>query len=229
MNHTFSRRHLLRLAGAGTGALALAACGSNPADRVVSANATGSIGCVRTPEQEEGPYFLGAAPERIDITQGRPGSLLELNFTILDSSNCLPLGSAQVELWHADAAGIYSGFAGQNGEDTTGQDFLRGSQTSDGNGTVRFTTIYPGWEPGRTTHLHLKVSFLDEPRQTTQLYFPDDITNTVYTSHEAYLDRGVKDTTNAGDPLDADLAALRMEVIEANTGHFASHTIGIDR
>lgn len=152
-----------------------------------------------------------------------------MNFTVLDSGNCRPLGSAEVEIWHADANGVYSGFPDQRGTDTTGETYLRGSQSSDGNGTVRFTSIYPGWYPGRTTHLHVKVTFEGEERVTSQLYFPDDISNDVYTSHEAYVDRGRKDTTNDTDTVGGNLARLRMEVIAANTGHFASHTIGIDR
>ena len=179
-----SRRRLLGLAGAGTSALALAACGADTGGSV-SANASGSSGCVQTPPQEEGPFFAGVGLERVDITDGRPGSLLEMNFTVLDSGNCRPLGSAEVEIWHADANGVYSGFPDQRGTDTTGETYLRGSQSSDGNGTVRFTSIYPGWYPGRTTHLHEKVTCEGEERVTSQLYFPDDISNDVYTSHEA--------------------------------------------
>ena len=63
---------------------------------------------------------------------------------------------------------------------------------------------------------------------TTQLYFPDNISNGIYTRHEAYRDRGAKDTTNDSDGAGANLAPLRMDVIAANTGHFASHTIGLD-
>ncbi len=219
MNTSLSRRQLFRVAAAGTTAIALGGCGDGLGDPV-SANASGSSGCVRTPDQDVGETFRDLELDRVDITDGQPGSLLELNFTILDSSNCLPLGSAEVELWHPNAEGVYS-----EGDDT----FLRGSQLSNGNGTVQFTTVYPGWVPGRTTHLNLRVTFLDEVRVSTQLYFPDDVTNSVYTTHEAYLARGGKDTTNDTDPQGGDRAFLRMETIAANTGHFSTHTIGIDR
>ena len=222
-----SRRKLLLLAGHSAGALALAACG-NDTGGTVSDNASGSSGCARTPDQPEGPYFTSVELERVDIANGRPGSLLELNFTVVDSGNCLPLGSAEVEIWHADASGVYSGFSNQ-GIETTGETFLRGSQSTDGNGTVRFTTVYPGWYPGRTTHIHAKVSLFGEERVTTQLYFPDDVSNDVYTSHEAYADRGGKDTTNDTDSAGGNLARLRMDVTAANTGHFGTHIIGIDR
>lgn len=219
MSNSLSRRQLFRIAGAGSAAAALGAC-SDGSDDTVSANASGSSGCVRTPDQEAEASYRDLELDRIDITDGQPGSLLELNFTVLDAGNCLPLGSAEVELWHTNADGVYS-----EGDET----FLRGSQSSNGNGTVQFTTIYPGWIPGRTTHLNLRVTFLDEIRLTTQLYFPDDITTSVYTTHEAYIDRGGKDTTNDTDPQGGNLAFLRMETIAANTGHFSTHTIGINR
>jgi protocatechuate 3,4-dioxygenase beta subunit len=41
------------------------------------------------------------------------------------SSGCSALVGAQVDVWHADAAGIYSD---ESVENTTGQTFLRGYQ-----------------------------------------------------------------------------------------------------
>ncbi len=227
-NAPLTRRQLLKLAGAGTSAVVFASCGGEEEPRTVSANATGTSGCTTTPMQAAGPFAADIGEERIDITDGQVGSLLELNFTVLGSGDCLPLTGAEVVLWHANAQGVYSGFADQGEFDTTSENFLRGSQRSDGNGTVRFTTIYPGWYPGRTTHLHIQVTPAEGEAVTTQLYFPDNISNAIYTRHEAYEDRGAKDTTNDADGQGADLAPLRMNVIEANTGHFASHTIGLD-
>ena len=43
---------------------------------------------------------------------------------------------ARVDIWHADAQGIYSGYEGQGDArnlDTTGQSFLRGTQVADVN------------------------------------------------------------------------------------------------
>ena len=48
--------------------------------------------------------------------------------------------NANVEIWHVDAAGNYS----QYGTQTT-QTYLRGIQTTNSDGEVTFTTIYPGW------------------------------------------------------------------------------------
>jgi hypothetical protein len=40
----------------------------------------------------------------------------------------------------------------------TAQTFLRGIQTTNSDGNVTFTTIYPGWYQGRATHIHVEVT-----------------------------------------------------------------------
>src|SRR5947209_16556782 len=55
----------------------------------------------------------------------------------------------------------------------------RGTQVTDRAGGVRFRTIYPGWCLGRTPHVHLKLRVVAKAA-TTQLYFPDEVTNAVY-------------------------------------------------
>ena len=229
MQSSFSRRQLFRLAGAGTSAAALAACGGggdDDADRTVSADATGTTGCGLTPALGA-DFFQDVDEQRVDLLDDRPGSLLELNFTVLSAESCLPIGGALLHLWHVDATGLYSGISGQS-EDTTDETFLRTSQVTSGNGGVQFTTIYPGWTPGRSTHLNVRVDIDGVEQISTPLYFPDNITNNIYATDPAYRDRGPKDTSNDEDPQGASLARLRMEVIAANMGHFASHTIGID-
>ena len=69
------------------------------------------------------------------------------------NSGCAAVSGANVEIWHVDAAGNYS----QYGSQTT-QTYLRGIQTTNSNGEVTFTTIYPGWYQGRATHIHLEVT-----------------------------------------------------------------------
>ena len=105
---------------------------------------------------------------------------------------------------------------------------MRASQVTTGNGGVSFTTIYPGWITGRSTHLNVRVDVDGVEQVNTQLFFPDNITNGIYATDPAYRERGPKGTTNDEDREGADLARLRMEVIAANTGHFASHTIGLN-
>ena len=58
--------------------------------------------------------------------------------------------------------------------------YLRGAQATDANGVVRFTTIFPGWYVGRTTHIHCKVHIDRRTVLTTQLFFDDNVTDAIY-------------------------------------------------
>ena len=50
---------------------------------------------------------------------------------------------------------------------------LRGIQTTDGNGRVTFTTVYPGWYQGRATHIHVEVTLNGASVKVTQIAFPE--------------------------------------------------------
>ena len=117
-------------------------------------------------------------------------------------SACKPLPDARVDIWHADASGIYSGYRGQPGNiSTEGETFMRGTQFADANGIVEFRTVYPGWYPGRTTHIHFKV-FLDQASVLTgQIFFPDEVSDQVYATVAPYNERSARrDTTNEQRP-----------------------------
>ena len=77
-------------------------------------------------------------------------------------------------------------------------------------GIVQFRTIYPGWYPGRTPHIHVKVHVDRQTALTTQLYFDEDTNAKVYA--EAPYEPG-RDSTNASDGIfDESLGlALREE------------------
>ena len=65
--------------------------------------------CILMPELTEGPYWVRNTLTRRDITESRPGIPLALTFKVQDASTCTPVTGADVELWHADARGVYSG------------------------------------------------------------------------------------------------------------------------
>ena len=88
-------------------------------------------------------------------------------------------------------------FAPRPVEPVDDKTFLRGTQLTDAAGAVRFRMIYPGWYSGRTPHVHLKVR-VGAKAATTQLYFPDEVTNAVY-AHAPYDRHPNRDTTNATD------------------------------
>jgi protocatechuate 3,4-dioxygenase beta subunit len=190
-----SRRDFARGVAVGIAAAALGACGRSAA---ASSASGASPACTLYPEQTQGPFYLDARLLRRDLTEGRPGTPLRLELQI-QASSCAPLGGVTVDVWHCDAAGLYSGYDGQLGGVTTaGQTFLRGSQVSGDDGRVLFDTIYPGWYPGRTTHVHFKVHVGARSEATSQIYFPEETTAAVYAT-PPYAARGPKDTSNAAD------------------------------
>src|SRR5918995_3204935 len=110
-----------------------------------------------TPQQTQGPYFVDGMPNRYDLrSESSDGSIqdgipLRLIINVYNVSGytngntsglCVPFSGAKVDIWEANPQGIYSGVA-EDG--TEGKDFLRGYQIVDDNGTVQFTTVYPGW------------------------------------------------------------------------------------
>ena len=166
-----------------------------------------SVVCRQWAEQELGPYHLDRSPFRRDITEDCRGVALVIGLA-LGAADGSPLAAARVEIWHCDAAGRYSGFplpesaaaeGGATPEHVVDQTFLRGTQESNADGLVEFHTIYPGWYPGRTVHIHVTAQPVGRIF-TSQLYFPDRLTDEVFTC-APYCERARRDTTNAADAI----------------------------
>jgi protocatechuate 3,4-dioxygenase beta subunit len=165
--------------------------------------------CVIKPEQTEGPYFVDEkllrSDLRLDPTDGsvRNGLPLRLNLRLsaLTTNTCRPLAGVVVDVWHNDAHGEYSGVRDRK-YDNRGKKFLRGYQLSDATGLVSFATIYPGWYPGRTVHIHFKVRTSPAAERgeefTSQLYFDDAITDEVHAAPDYSAD-GQRSTRNKDD------------------------------
>jgi protocatechuate 3,4-dioxygenase beta subunit len=153
---------------------------------------SGLVSCVLAPEQTDGPYYVEDAAVRRNVREGKPGVPLTLRLAVLNVASCRPIKGAAVEIWHCDASGAYSGVQGDTGT------FLRGVQRTDANGLARFQTIYPGWYPGRTVHIHTKVHLGGNVVHTGQLYFPDAVTDAVY-RRSPYNARPNRSPRNAGD------------------------------
>jgi len=210
-----NRRQLLKLIGAGGAALVGAgaveggvwsriAAFAAPED---AAAATGtSLACVLTPARTEGPYFVDEKLKRADIRTDpsdnsvQAGVPLQLTIRTVDSDRgCAPVQGAAIDVWHCNAQGLYSDEA-QNG--TTGKKYLRGYQVTDDTGSVKFTTVYPGWYQGRTIHIHFKVRLYDGSSETyeftSQIFFDESLNNTVM-ALPAYNRGRTRDTLNAND------------------------------
>ena len=161
-------------------------------------------------EQDEGPYHRDAQPLRRDIVEDREGVALQLGIR-LAGEDAAPVHDASIEIWQCDALGRYSGFpppedstvvsaaSAPRGEYLPDQTFLRGRQTTDEAGMVEFRTIYPGWYPGRTVHIHVMVH-IGDVTLTSQLYFPDE-QNGLVLALEPYAQRPDRDTSNETDEI----------------------------
>lgn len=223
-----TRRELLALMGA---------AGATTLVRSLPARAQDKPACVVRPQQMEGPYFVDTGLNRSDIRSDpatgavKPGLPLQLTFRVsrVDGGGCAPLPNAHVELWQCDAAGVYSGVR-DSGFDTSGQKFLRGYQLTDAAGNARFTTIYPGWYPGRTVHLHFTIRAGPSARRdefTSQLYFDDALTDRVL-ALAPYASRGPRTVKNGGDGLyRRGGSQLLLAVKEQGQGMAATFDIGI--
>src|SRR5882672_1279355 len=149
------------------------------------------------------------------------------------SATCAPIPKAVVDVWQCDALGIYSGYEGaaiapRHVDPVDDKTFLRGTQLADRAGDVRFRTIYPGWYTGRTPHVHLKVR-VGAKEATTQIYFPDEVTNAVY-ARAPYDRHPNRDTTNATDHFlrqVADKSLLMWKMARDGDGYVAAATVAL--
>lgn len=195
--------------------------------------------CLVRPEQTEGPYFVDERLHRTDIrsdpTNGgaTPGTQLALTFHIsrVRSGECHPLPDAQVDVWHCDAMGVYSDVR-DPGFSTVGQKFLRGYQLTDAHGAARFLTIYPGWYPIRTVHIHFKIRTAPITRThyefTSQLYFPDALTDRVH-SALPYSSKGRRRVRNHHDFIYREGGIqLMLEPSETDGAYAATFPIGLE-
>src|ERR671919_1755348 len=183
-----------------------------------------------TPQQIEGPYFVDDMPNRSDIRSDTSNGLIQegvplrLVFKVYDVNDsdgdgtgpCTPLKDAKVDIWHANSQGVYSGVQEAG---TTENDFLRGYQMTDDNGTVQFTTIYPGWYEGRAIHVHVKVRDYDRSNETfewtSQFYLNNSINELVHTQ-PPYSEHGPVPMTNEEDFIYT--GPSNDGLVKANTG-----------
>jgi protocatechuate 3,4-dioxygenase beta subunit len=178
----------------------------------LGAEAEGASTCLLTPEVTEGPYWIDYRISRHDVRDGKPGLPLLLGFTVVNAKTSKPIPGADVEIWHADAAGEYSGFDHDNPSfggpggpvrTTSTTRYLRGHQKADAAGRASFLTIFPGWYPGRAPHVHLKVhvgGVGGRVVHTGQVFFDPRLADGVY-RQGAYAKHGEPDTTNTSDQI----------------------------
>jgi catechol 1,2-dioxygenase len=151
-------------------------------EEVAASSQRGTLGTI------EGPYYLPSqvrlpASCELPHREDEKGTPLVLSGQVRDLDGT-PLGGAEVDIWHADADGYYSGFAPGIPDGN-----LRGVVVTDAQGNFEIRTVQPapyqiptdgptgqlieaaGWHPWRPAHLHVMVRAAGHRTITTQLYF----------------------------------------------------------
>jgi protocatechuate 3,4-dioxygenase beta subunit len=200
-----------------------------------------TLSCVVTPQQTEGPYFVDERLHRGDIrSDPSDGSVkeglpltLEIGVSSVDKAGCTPFPGAIVDIWQCDAQGVYSDVVDE-GFNTFGKKFLRGYQVADAEGKVKFVTIYPGWYPGRTPHIHFKIrtgpGYGQSREFTSQFYFDDKTSDAVY-ARPPYDGRKARRarTRNEEDGIFRRGGnQLMLALTPAETGYAARYEVGLD-
>ena len=167
------RRKVLGLFGGLSAAALLAACGGSGTNGSASTGTTDSSAAgdfTEVPEETAGPYpgdgsngpnvLDDSGIVRSDIrssfgssTTAAEGVPLEIRLTVRDAATGDAAKGAGVYLWQCDRDGNYSLYS----QGVTGENYLRGAQEADANGTVTFQSIFPACYSGRWPHIHFEV------------------------------------------------------------------------
>lgn len=146
--------------------------------------------CTLIPSETGGPFPLDLTENqnffRQDVREDRLGARHDLTMKIIGLENCLPMPNVRVNIWHCDKDGNYSGYGTE-----TGKTYLRGYQWTDANGEVRFTTVFPGWYPGRICHIHFQVYVSSVYAAVSQLTYPVAEKNAIYAAHSDLYTKGL--------------------------------------
>nr|WP_322625927.1 intradiol ring-cleavage dioxygenase [uncultured Flavobacterium sp.] len=196
--------------------------------------------CTVSPTETAGPFPTKNPSTLVsnDITSDRTGVALDITITVKNVNNsCNVLADAIVDIWHCDKDGNYSEYGGTQMQSTnyTSVHFLRGRQTTDSNGQVAFTSIFPGWYSGRATHIHVHIyNSAGTSLLITQIAFPEGTNSAVvqvnaataygYTKGMSGYTYNASDNVFSDDTTGSEIATLTGSV---SNGFELTHTINV--
>ena len=255
---TMNRRRALGLLG-GVGALAaLAACSTGtgstttPSSGAARASTTSADGTLtEVPDETGGPYPADGSNGvdvlddsgivRSDIrssfgssTTTAAGVPLTIKLTVRDTSTGAAKTGAAVYLWHCDRDGQYSLYS----RAITAENYLRGVQEADANGTVTFTSIFPACYSGRWPHIHFEVysSVVDATSsgpivKTSQIALPQETCDLVYATdgYSASVPNLSQVSLQSDNVFgnDAGIHQIASMSGDASSGYTAALTVGV--
>lgn len=163
--------------GAVTDAIPEETGGPFPADGTNGPDVLAESGIVRSDITSSFGDYSGTA-------EGLP---LGVDLTVVHAGDGSPYPGAALYLWHADKDGHYSLYTAAD------QNYLRGVQEADGDGTLSFSTVFPGCYDGRWPHMHFEVypgladaTSAGSRLVTSQLALPEDTCHAVYDDTTGY-------------------------------------------
>lgn len=150
------------------------------------------------------------------------------------NSSCASLAGYAIYLWHCDRDGNYSLYS----SGVTQENYLRGVQATGSDGTVTFTTIFPGCYSGRIPHIHFEIypslasaTSASNKVKTSQLTFPMATLNEVYNNASGYSASitNLSRISYATDNVFSDGVTTQMATVtgSVSTGYAATLTVGI--
>ncbi|WP_461476380.1 intradiol ring-cleavage dioxygenase [Microbacterium sp. HJ5] len=165
------------------------------------------------------------------VAQGVP---LTIALTVRDAATGAALAGRGVYLWHCDRDGGYSLYS----EGVESENYLRGVQATDEQGTVTFTSIYPACYSGRWPHIHFEVyddvdtAVASGPIvKTSQIALPDEANAAVYatTGYERSVQNAAR-VSLQGDMVFGDDGGIHQMATMSGSvaaGYRAALTIGV--
>jgi protocatechuate 3,4-dioxygenase beta subunit len=259
MTTLVNRRAALGLFGGVSVLTLLAACGVAPETTTTASPTTdatdsdaGSDGSVtEVPDETGGPYPADGSNGinvlddsgivRSDIrssfgasTVTAVGVPLTIVLTVRDAATGDALSGGAVYLWHCDRDGSYSLYS-DGLEDVN---YLRGVQEIGSDGSVTFTSIFPGCYSGRWPHIHFEVysdvatAVASGPIvKTSQIALPKEASEAVYatTGYDTSV-RNLAQISLASDNVfgdDQGIHQIATMTGSASAGYTAALTIGV--